>query len=279
MISLSTASLYHLPLGSVFALTAEAGFDGVELVTGPEVWLRGAERVARLAERRGQAVFTVHQTLLPWSPRGAGSARMLDAAETALALGARHVVVHAPATAGWTSPVGQRWMEALKSTRALLRGSTTRIALENWGIGPEVRRELVVRRAPVLREFALQHDLDLTFDTCHAGIERLDIIRAFDYLQPRVANVHLSNLSNRAPALDVLLARPLLSEHRMPEDGILPLGEFVSHLVDIGYRHPITYEISPISLRAWSPSELRRRLRECVAFVRAVYEREAPAQR
>jgi len=275
VISLSTASLYHLPLRATFRLAAEAGFDRLELVMGPEVWLRGPTHVAGLVREFDLPVVTVHQTLLPRAPRCGPGGRMADAAEAAVALAARHVVIHPPAASDWEQPKAQSWLRALESTRRALEGAGTRFALENWGIEENVKRELVLRPIAVLREFALQHDIDITYDTCHAGLEGWDLIHAYDVLRPRVANVHLSNLSAGKPLLDVLLARPLLAEHRLPDDGVLPLRRFVEHLALTEYRGPITCEISPVALRAWSRSGIARQLARCVAFVRKVYERRA----
>jgi hypothetical protein len=37
-----------------------------------------------------------------------------------------------------------------------------------------------------------------------------------------------------------------------------------------GYAGPITYELSPVPLKFWSPRAATAKLREAVAFVRAV---------
>ncbi|NLD42813.1 MAG: sugar phosphate isomerase/epimerase [Chloroflexi bacterium] len=274
MISLSTASLYHLPLARALALAAEAGFDGLELVTGPETWLRGAGRVVRLARRHGLQVYTVHQALTP-IVGGGPAERLRDALDAAFEVGCSHLVIHPPTVDAWEHPAAQRWLATLDEASQQLDGSGVRIALENSGYPPHEAGRRILGQLPDLLAFAEQHDLDITFDACHAAIQRLDLLEAYALLRPRVANVHLSNLSPDEPLLDLPYMRPLLTEHRMPEDGVMPLDEFTTLLAADGYAGPVTYEVSPIALRAWSPAGLRRALAALVDYLR-VRRRPAP---
>ena len=65
-LSFSTATLYHFPLRAAFALAHEAGFEGVELVLGPEVMLRGAAYVRQLSHEYSLAVLSVHPPMIPY---------------------------------------------------------------------------------------------------------------------------------------------------------------------------------------------------------------------
>lgn len=189
-------------------------------------------------------------------------------------LGASHVVVHLPAADSWSKPEARDWLEALEACQRRLEGSGTRIAVENWGVGPPEEKRFVLRDLAELREFAEANDLDITFDACHAGIEGYDLFRAYDLLAPRVANIHLSNL--RKASLCPPPLRFLLTEHRLPDDGVLPLAGLISYVCAQGYRGPFTYEISPLALGVWSRQTVCRRLGECLAFARAHMECERP---
>ena len=62
-VSLSTASLYIYPLRKTFELAKRAGFDGVELVVGPEVEWRGGDYIRRLSREYALPILTVHPPL------------------------------------------------------------------------------------------------------------------------------------------------------------------------------------------------------------------------
>ena len=277
MISLSTASLYHLPHARVFALAAEAGFDGVELVVGPETWARGVRHVAGLAQRHRLPVLTVHQALMPMVGGGPAE-RLRDAVGTALDLGCPHLVIHPPMVRQWEHPTAQRWLHGLHEARQRMDGSGARLAVENSGYQPREASQRILGLLPDLLAFAERHDLDVTFDACHAAIQGVDLLGAYTLLRPRVANVHLSNLSDREPMINLPYVRPLMTEHRMPEDGVLPLGQLVARLTADGYAGPVTYEISPIALRAWSSAGLRGALARLVSYLRARQSRPDPSQ-
>ncbi len=278
MISLSTGSLYHLPVARVLAMAAEAGFDGVELVAGPETWARGAARAATLARRQGLEVLTVHQALTPIV--GGDAARRLDGAVTAaLQVGCPHLVIHPPFVSSWGAPVAQRWLASLERGSRRLDGSGTRIALENSGYTPREAQERILASLPELMGFCIEHDLDVTYDVCHAAIQELDVLEAYRSLRPRMRNVHLSNLLATEPLLDLPYVRPLFTEHRLPHDGSIPLDAFLARLAADGYFGPVTSEISPVALQAWSPARLRRSLAGIVAYVRdrQMYPAPCPA--
>jgi sugar phosphate isomerase/epimerase len=265
-VSISTASLYHLPLHTVFRLAAEAGFDGVEVVPGPEIWLGGLGRVAALSREYHLPALTVHQTLAPLVG-GSPARRLREAVGAAIALGARHVVIHPPEAADHREPVG--WLRALDGARPRAAAHGVRLALENSGYPPEQAGRHYLGEIDELVAFAERRDLDVTLDTCHVAIRGLSLLPAYEALRPRLANIHLSNLSPHDPPLSFPYARPLLTEHRVPEDGVLDLAAFLRRLRADGYGGPLTYEISPLALRFWSPTRLRRRLEGLVAFVRA----------
>lgn len=270
LLSLSTACLYHLPLGAAFRLAAEAGFTGVELVMGPEAWLRGPRAVSRLARAHGLVIYSVHQSLLKWSPRGTGAGRMVDAARFALALDCPCVVFHDPMTSRWAEPAAQRWLRAMLVCREMLDKSKTRLALENPGMYFPRDRYTVTSQLPVLLDLARRYDLDITLDTCHAGTAKQDLIAAYGLARERLANIHLCDLKpgDAAPA-PIHALRTLFVHHQMPGEGYLPLAAFLAHIAADNYPGPVTMEISIAALRGWSLRDLRARLRQAATFALA----------
>ena len=271
-ISLSTACLYHFPLRRTLALAAEAGYDGIELVMGPEVWVRGSGHVASLSRECGLQVFAVHQALLCGSPWGRDAGRMVEALHTALELGCPRVVIHGPEAYRWAEPVAQRWLRILEECQKRTMGSATRLALENPG-----NRRKVLGQPELLENFARRYDLDITFDACHAGDQ---MIPAYMLLRGRMVNLHFSDLKpsfrhHRWPRL----AYSLYVEHQMPGEGHLPLGELVAQIAADGYPGPISMEIGPLTLRSWSPGALRRRLAQALEYVRAATPQTSPGAR
>lgn len=274
-LSISTGCLYPFPLSLTFRLVAEAGFEGVELVMAPEVWLRGAHRVRRLAEAHGLEVYSVHQTLMRDIPTFGEAARMEDAVNAALELGCPRVVIHGPFTLRWGEKSVQRWLRALERSQKRLCGSGVRLAIENAGVYSPIDVYSVLNPLSLLTDFARRYDLDLTYDTCHAATADIGLIDAYEALRERLTNVHLSDVKDAHPQVRSHLYQTLFAHHQMPGDGYLPLGELISHMSATGYRGPVTLEVSVLALRAWSLRELKRQLARAAAFMHAARQNRA----
>lgn len=271
-VSLSTGCLYLYPLRKTFELAKRAGFDGVELVVGPEVGWRGGEYVRRLSQEYALPVFTVHPPLFAfpgWSKSQITIEPYLDRL-TAIAqsVGAPLVVVHMPRTNRIDDRIGAGFVNKLISSRDHLNGSGPKIALENSPKFRESDASYVLRSLGDLRGFADTFDFPMTLDTAHIGTWDLDLIDSISYFDGRLANVHFSDL--RQVAGWVMKRPPLhsyLRQHQLPGSGFLPLGEFLRELEMRGYRGPITFELSPLPLQPWSFRRTEEKLRECVDYV------------
>jgi len=267
-LSLSSACLYLFPLRYLFRLAAETGYDGIELVMAPEVWLRGPAYVRALSREFGLPVYSDHQAMLPICPRGSGTARMGDATEAALALDCPVVVIHDPLVPRWDAPTAQRWMRELEYCQHKVEGSGTRLALENPGWYHSWDERNLFAQPLALISFARRYGLELTFDTCHAGSAEMGLGEVYETLRDRVVNVHFSDLKPGNPPLNINTLRTLLIHHQMPGEGRLPLTPFVAQLAKDGYDGPLTLEISVAALRIWSPRALRRRLAQAADYAR-----------
>jgi sugar phosphate isomerase/epimerase len=94
----------------------------------------------------------------------------------------------------------------------------------------------------------------LTLDTTHLATHGMDIIQAYERLADRVAHVHLSNYNGR--------------EHRLLQDGQLPLAEFLRRLNQDGYMGVVTLELQPGALRDGDEGQVCANLQGAVDFYR-----------
>lgn len=270
--SLSTACLYHLPLRRVFSLVADVGFDGIELVMAPEVWLRGCAYVRSLSAEYRLPVLSVHQTILRFSPSGLGAKRMVDATQAALALGASVIVIHTPHVLDWGDPRARDWLQQLRRCRDLIGDTDVRLTLENPGWYGETSKDQLLAQVPILAGFARWHGLDITLDTCHVGTYGTALHEAYAQVAEDVVNVHLSDLRHLRLPLDAHHLRTCFSRHQLPGDGHLRLGSFISHLAQVRYDGLLTLEIGAIALGAWSLRRVRARLSRALDYVRVAWD-------
>lgn len=180
-ISLSTACLYVYPLRWIFAVAQRAGFDGVELVIGPEVELRGGAFVRRLAEEYGLTIVSVHPPLLEYPGWRGSFTNIVPFLPRALRVtqdaGAPMLVIHMPRSRDASIGVGRDFVEGVVAVKARLNGAGTQMALENRAYFSPRSHGQILSTPQELRAFADAHDFPMTMDTAHVGtwgIEPLD---------------------------------------------------------------------------------------------------------
>ena len=276
MLALSTGSLYTYGLDRVFDLAKEAGFDGIEVLVDGRWDTRQADYLKHLMDRHGLPVVSLHSPFhlirVPgWEQDSIW--RLKRTVELAEALGARVVVAHPPL--GWLR-ISLRVTGASKK-----RGFWVGLPL-SWFVGRSYARWLcgeletfqkgtgvivAVENMPHRRIGLLGFDLyqmsrleslerfrHLTLDTTHLATHGIDIIQTYERLAGRVAHVHLSNYNGR--------------EHRLLQDGHLPLADFLRGLNQDGYRGVVTLELQPDALGPGDSSQVLANLRVAVDFYR-----------
>lgn len=268
LISLSTACLFPWSLEVVLDLAAEAGFEGVELVLAPESQRLGAAQTARRVAEAGLKLATVHQPLWPLGPWRRLSVRMRSATEFGAELGCAAVVVHCPELARWSDPAARAWLAALEYCRRTLAGSPTRLALENI-TGHGAGGRCLLDDPIELARFVAERGLHATLDTCHAGATLDGLWTTYAALRPYLANVHWSDRRrNPRQRRDGHLVS-VFRHHQMPGAGDLPLTAFLARLMQDGYTGPLSVEVNPVMLHAWSRHQALARLRRVRAALRA----------
>src|SRR6185437_12912616 len=140
-LSFSTASFYHLPLRFTLGVARDLGFDGVELVVGPEYMLRGQRAMQRLCSQMDVQTLSLHPPLRPMPGWPINHVRNLTrAVAAARAFGCEVVVIHA--TDAWQEG-NRRWREyaaAMKAAQAA-EGPPITIAVEISQFTGSRRRE------------------------------------------------------------------------------------------------------------------------------------------
>ncbi|MBI4675880.1 MAG: sugar phosphate isomerase/epimerase [Chloroflexi bacterium] len=279
LVSLSTGSLYLYPLRWTFALAKRAGLDGLELVIGPEVDLRGPAYIKKLTQEFQLPVLTVHPPLYGYPGWETINDSYAPYMEKAIALtdavGARLLVVHPPRAYDYAQGRGKEYVEKVVAARKSINGHGPKLGVENGSKFTERDHKYILRALPELREFADKHDFAMTLDTSHVGTFELDLLDSLQWFEGRVANVHLSDLSD---VPHWIRSQPRLHsyfrQHQFPGAGTLPLRELLRELKARGYDGTLTFELSPLAIDALTPWRVEKKLRAAVEFVKDAIENE-----
>jgi sugar phosphate isomerase/epimerase len=282
MLALSTGSLYTYGLDRVFGLAKEAGFDGIEVLVDGRWDTRQADYLKHLMDRHGLPIVSLHSPFhlvqVPgWEQDPIW--RLKRTVELAEALGAQVVVAHPPL--GWLRIslrvigasnkrdfwvglplswfVGRpyaRWL--CDELEGFQRNTEVIVAVENMPrrqIGPLGFDLYQMTRLESLERF--QH---LTLDTTHLATHGIDILQTYERLAGRVSHVHLSNYNGR--------------EHRLLQDGHLPLADFLRRSNQDGYGGIVALELQPDVLGAGDDNQVLANLWAAVDFCRGHFARE-----
>jgi len=271
LIALSTGSLYSYGLNRVFEVAREIGFDGIEVLIDQRPDTFQPQYLNRLQRQVGLSIVALHSPFFPavsWAKGNLACVRRTVA--LALEVGAKVVVAHLPGrTSGvllqflWRRghraflPVpwgGDReWLAFVQDGLAELEAvSGVTIAVENMParrIGPLRVNGYWLNTPEEMR--VIQH---ITLDTTHLGTWGYDVLAAYEHLKDRVAHVHLSNFNGK--------------EHRLLDDGHLPLAQLLERLGTDGYEGIISFETNPANLDAEEEDQVRANLSRSLDFCR-----------
>jgi sugar phosphate isomerase/epimerase len=237
---LSTAALFARPLAETFALAADCGFRGIEVMVTKDPDSQDPARMRRLAADHGLVIRALHAPalLLTRSVWGTDPIGKIDAAtRVATDAGVPLVVMHPP----------YRWQ---RRYRRWLRDSLPTVE-ERTGITVAIENMFPVHVGSQPLMFHANQDLDeldgiphLVLDTSHAAVAKHDLVdvrRRFDH---RLRHVHLSDNAGKG-----------WDSHLPPGDGVLDLDRFLDDLVAAGYAGTISLEV-----------DLRRRATDLAAM-------------
>ena len=246
----STGSLHPYGLDRVYALAAEAGYDGVEIMMDERWDTHQVDYLNGLAEKYGLPIRALHPPLFRGAWNLDPEENLLRVARLAPKVGADVVVAHPPADGirldGWS-----------KSTLADARKNEVAVAVENM---PRDRVQHFVFGWD--RQYCYRPELllslgEVTIDTSHLAASGVGILYALEILEEQVRHVHLSDSK--------LTGR---DEHRVPGKGKLPLKEFLAALAQIDYPGVVSLELKPWPLGVPKTGTVLERMREALKYTR-----------
>lgn len=233
-ISLSSGSLFTLPLQRAFELAAAAGFDGLELIINQDFQRINPVRLVKSLQEIAP-INSIHAPFMPLDGWGGPIQSLYHSVELAAETGIALVNFHPPSWLGME--IGfWRWLYRVRDfQREVGLDGQVLVTIENmpW-VGRNKINPNILSVTRDMIAFIRDHNLFLTFDTTHMGSGKANFINDFYlfYESGRIRNVHFS---------DYGFGR----EHLIPGHGRLPLTRFLNHLKHTDYRGCITLEVSP----------------------------------
>jgi len=271
-ITLSTGSLHSYGISRVFELAAEAGFEAMELLVDHRWDSRQPKYLLRLIRESGLPIVAVHNPFVPqvtgWPSDPLG--RLRKSAALAKELGAGIVVTHLPLRFhgirveffGMAKrsillplplPMSKQYDRFLRNGLARFEEEEgVRIGVENMPAKRVLGKRVEIHSLNTVEH--LSGMSGVTLDTTHLGTWDLDPVEVYERLKERIVHVHLSNFDGE--------------EHRLPQNGHLPLAEFLRRLKQDRYEGAVSVELHPVVLQAEDEGQVRVHLRSAVAFCR-----------
>ncbi len=256
LISLSTGSLFTLPLQKIFELAAEAGFDGVELIINQDFVGVDPVKLVRTLHNI-TTIHTIHAPFMLLDGWGDPVEALKKSVELASECGIPLVNFHPPAwmeleISFW------RWLYKVRDFQKEVGiNGKVMVTLENmpW-VGEYKINPNILAKPQRMVDFIKEHNLYMTFDCTHMGSGHTSFINDFFlfYETGRIRNIHFSDYGHGR-------------EHLLPGRGILPLTRFLNHLRSTEYQRTVTLELDPREFPAGERATLEC-LKEMLAFLR-----------
>ncbi len=253
-VGLSTSSVYPGNVADTFALAAEIGYDGVEVMVWSERNTQDARVLGALASDLGQPVLAVHApTLLltrgvfgtdPWDKVD----RSIEMAQT---LGADTVVLHPPFF--WQTRYARSFVVGVAQREA---ASGVRLAVENmftW-------RPRTLHSTRDFEAYSPTWDpvgqgyRSVTLDISHAATSGSDALAMARALGPTLTHLHLTD-GVQGP----------LDDHLLPGQGDQDCAGVLAHIASKGMDCKVVVEVNT---RTMSDECRREGLASALAFAR-----------
>ncbi|WP_233153475.1 sugar phosphate isomerase/epimerase [Kineosporia sp. R_H_3] len=250
-VALSTASAYPETCVDAFAMAADLGYDGVEVMVWPDPVTQDAAALQRLSDHYSMPVLAVHAPTLLVTQRVWGRdpwAKVERSCELARRLGAPTVVVHPPFR--WQREYATGFVEGVVEISA--RTGVT-IAVENmypW----RARGREVLAYLPGWDPVPLPYS-HVTLDLSHTATAGSDGLGMARDLGGRLAHVHLADGLGSAK-----------DEHLVPGRGGQPCGAVLGLLAERGWEGCVVVEVN--TRRCRTRAERESDLAESLAFAR-----------
>jgi sugar phosphate isomerase/epimerase len=256
-ISLSSGSLFTLPLKESFEMAVEAGFDGLELIINQDFQRVNPVKVVRSLQEIAP-INSIHAPFMLLDGWGGPMQSLFHSVELAAETDIPLVNFHPPSWKAFEIAFW-RWFYRIRDFQKEvgLNGQVI-VTVENmpcvgrYKINPNIlsaTREMI--------SFIHEHNLYLTFDTTHMGSGKANFINDFYmfYESGRIRNIHFSDYG-------------FGKEHLIPGHGYLPLTRFLNHLKNTDYKGTVTLEIDPREFPGKNKKVILESLKELITYMR-----------
>ena len=234
LISLSTGSLFTLPLQRVFELAAEAGFDGVELIISQDFQKINPVRLIGSLQQI-TVIHSIHAPFMPLDGWGGPADSLRRCVALAAECGIPLVNFHPPSWMGFEIAYWRWFYSVIDFQKDVGMDGRVAVTIENmpW-VGTMKINPHILSGTHRMIEFIRDHNLFMTFDCTHMGSGKANFINDFYlfYETGRIRNIHFSDYGQGR-------------EHLLPGHGMLPLTRFLNHLRNTDYQSTVTLELSP----------------------------------
>ncbi|MGA7203328.1 MAG: TIM barrel protein [Specibacter sp.] len=250
-VALSTASVYPLSVHDGFAVAADLGYDGVEVLVTHNGDSQDARALNMLAERYDQPILAIHAPTLLLTQQVWGSAwnKVQRSAQMAVDVGADVVVVHPPFR--WQNDYAETFSHGV---RDIADAFGIRIAVENmypWRVRGREAMAYLPHWDPVPLDYA-----DVTWDFSHAATASASSLDAVRALGSRLRHIHLTD--GISPSTK--------DQHMIPGHGTQECVEVLQHIANNGFDGAVVAEIS--TRKAKGAGQREEWLAETLEFAR-----------
>ncbi|WP_082633943.1 sugar phosphate isomerase/epimerase family protein [Arthrobacter alpinus] len=250
-VALSTASVFPLSVHDGFAVAADLGYDGVEVLVTHNGDSQDSAALSRLAERYAQPIVAIHAPTLLLTQQVWGSAwnKIQRSAQMAVDVGADVVVVHPPFR--WQNDYAETFSHGV---RDIADSFGIRIAVENmypWRVRGREALAYLPHWDPVDQDYK-----DVTWDFSHAASAGASSLDAAKALGSRLRHIHLTD--GISPSTK--------DQHLIPGHGTQECVEVLQHIANNGFDGAVVAEIS--TRKAKGAGQREEWLAETLEFAR-----------
>ena len=268
----STGSLYLDEVSVCFALAAQAGFDGMEILVDNRWSTRNPVSLKRLSQQHQLPIQAVHNpfayNVVDW-PSSAQPVNVLEkTVQLAQELNAQVVVLHLPVVLSRSALIQQH------KSSSILGGKNPEKSLKHWIEQGGIRQleassgiAICVENMPKrtflwwknlyhwnnIRQWPLVHDT-LTLDTTHWGTWGMEPVEVFRTVRSQVRHIHLSNFDG--------------DEHQLPTNGFLDLASLLKEVSQTEHPISVTLELSPKAILYQDEVQRAEALQTSIDFIR-----------
>jgi len=262
-VALSTASVYPESCGDAFAIAANLGYDGIEVMVWTDPVSQDAAALARLSAHYDLPVVAVHAPTLLVSQRVWGREpwpKLERSCRLARELGARTVVAHPPFR--WQREYAAGFVDGVRHLEDEYADGGVVVAVENMFPWRARNREMLAYAPgwdPVPQPYA-----HVTLDLSHAATAAVDGLAVARELGDRLAHLHLADGTGSAK-----------DEHLVPGRGAQPCAAVLGLLAERSWAGDVVVEVN--TRRARNRTEREVDLAEALAFSRLHLASRSPA--